>query len=89
MASIGAVSNPDHQNINIGKAGRNRWLGKRPAVRGVADEPGRPSAWRRRGPHLGRPPSGHAVGQADQGASGPAATRRRQADHPQSHHAKK
>src|SRR5690606_7498907 len=31
------------------------------------DEPGRPSAWRRRRPHLGRPPPGYAVGQADQG----------------------
>lgn len=39
MASIGAVSNPDHQNINLGKAGRNRWLGKRPHVRGVAMNP--------------------------------------------------
>lgn len=39
MASIGAVSNPDHQNINIGKAGRNRWLGKRPHVRGVVMNP--------------------------------------------------
>ncbi len=39
MASIGAVSNPDQQNINLGKAGRNRWLGKRPSVRGVAMNP--------------------------------------------------
>jgi len=39
MASIGAVSNPDRQNISIGKAGRNRWLGKRPSVRGVAMNP--------------------------------------------------
>jgi large subunit ribosomal protein L2 len=39
MASVGAVSNPDQQNINIGKAGRNRWLGKRPTVRGVAMNP--------------------------------------------------
>ena len=39
MATVGAVSNPDHQNINIGKAGRNRWLGKRPSVRGVAMNP--------------------------------------------------
>ncbi len=35
MATIGAVSNPDHSNITIAKAGRNRWLGKRPHVRGV------------------------------------------------------
>ncbi len=39
MASIGAVSNPDHQNVNYGKAGRMRWLGWRPHVRGVAMNP--------------------------------------------------
>jgi large subunit ribosomal protein L2 len=39
MATIGAVSNPDQQNIKIGKAGRSRWLGKRPVVRGVAMNP--------------------------------------------------
>src|SRR5204863_6797503 len=39
MATIGAVSNPDHSNISIGKAGRNRWLGWRPHVRGVAMNP--------------------------------------------------
>lgn len=39
MATIGAVSNPDQQNINKGKAGRNRWLGRRPSVRGVAMNP--------------------------------------------------
>ncbi|MGB1357106.1 MAG: 50S ribosomal protein L2, partial [Candidatus Puniceispirillaceae bacterium] len=39
MASIGAVSNPDQQNIKIGKAGRNRWLDKRPHVRGVVMNP--------------------------------------------------
>ena len=39
MATIGAVSNPDQQNINIGKAGRMRWLGMRPHVRGVAMNP--------------------------------------------------
>jgi len=39
MASIGAVSNPDQANQKLGKAGRNRWLGKRPAVRGVAMNP--------------------------------------------------
>ena len=38
-ATVGAVSNADNQNINLGKAGRNRWLGKRPAVRGVAMNP--------------------------------------------------
>jgi len=39
FATIGAVSNPDHANVSIGKAGRNRWLGKRPTVRGVAMNP--------------------------------------------------
>jgi large subunit ribosomal protein L2 len=39
FATIGAVSNPDHGNVSIGKAGRNRWLGKRPSVRGVAMNP--------------------------------------------------
>ena len=38
-ATIGAVSNSDHQNIKIGKAGRNRWKGRRPSVRGVAMNP--------------------------------------------------
>ena len=39
MATVGAVSNPDHQNINLGKAGRKRWLGRRPHVRGVVMNP--------------------------------------------------
>ncbi len=39
MATIGAVSNPDHQNVNYGKAGRFRWLGWRPHNRGVAMNP--------------------------------------------------
>ncbi len=39
MATIGAVSNPDNQNINLGKAGRSRWKGRRPVVRGVAMNP--------------------------------------------------
>ena len=39
MATVGAVSNPDHQNENSGKAGRSRWLGKRPHVRGGAMNP--------------------------------------------------
>ena len=39
FATVGAVSNPDHGNINHGKAGRSRWLGKRPHVRGVAMNP--------------------------------------------------
>jgi len=39
MATVGAVSNPDHSNISLGKAGRKRWMGIRPTVRGVAMNP--------------------------------------------------
>jgi large subunit ribosomal protein L2 len=39
FATVGAVSNPDHGNINLGKAGRKVWLGKRPHNRGVAMNP--------------------------------------------------
>jgi large subunit ribosomal protein L2 len=39
MATIGQVGNTDHGNVNIGKAGRNRWLGWRPSVRGTAMDP--------------------------------------------------
>jgi large subunit ribosomal protein L2 len=39
MATVGAVSNPDHMNISIGKAGRTRWLGRRPHNRGVTMNP--------------------------------------------------
>ena len=38
-ATIGVVSNPDQKNIKIGKAGRNRWKGRRPLTRGVAKNP--------------------------------------------------
>jgi len=39
FATIGAVSNPDHMNTSIGKAGRSRWLGRRPHNRGVTMNP--------------------------------------------------
>lgn len=38
-ATIGTVGNPDHENVNLGKAGRSRWLGRRPTVRGSAMNP--------------------------------------------------
>jgi len=38
-ATVGQVGNIEHENVSIGKAGRNRWLGKRPKVRGVAMNP--------------------------------------------------
>lgn len=39
MATVGAVSNPDKKNESLGKAGRSRWMGRRPTVRGVAMNP--------------------------------------------------
>ena len=39
MATIGVLSNPDQKNIKIGKAGRSRWLGRRPHTRGVVMNP--------------------------------------------------
>jgi large subunit ribosomal protein L2 len=39
LATVGQVGNLDHENVSIGKAGRNRWLGRRPHVRGVAMNP--------------------------------------------------
>ena len=39
LATLGQISNNEHDNISIGKAGRNRWLGLRPKVRGVAMNP--------------------------------------------------
>jgi large subunit ribosomal protein L2 len=39
MATIGQVGNVDHQNVRIGKAGRSRWLGRRPATRGTVMNP--------------------------------------------------
>ena len=40
MATIGQVGNTDHGNIKLGKAGRTRWMGWRPSVRGIAMDPG-------------------------------------------------
>ena len=39
MATVGQVGNTDHSNVSLGKAGRRRWLGRRPTVRGVAMNP--------------------------------------------------
>src|SRR5437764_1394946 len=39
LATVGAVSNPDHMNISIGKAGRKRWMGRMPHNRGVTMNP--------------------------------------------------
>src|ERR1700748_337939 len=55
--TIGAVSNPDHMNIAIGKAGRNRWLGRKPHKRGVSMNPvDHPHGGRARRTSAGRHP---------------------------------
>ena len=68
VASIGAVSNPDHQNVNYGKAGRMRWKGRRPHNRGVTMNPvdhphgggeGRTSGGRHPVSPWGQPTKGH------------------------------
>jgi large subunit ribosomal protein L2 len=66
MATIGTTSNPDHMNIELGKAGRSRWMGVRPKTRGVAMNPvdhpmgggeGKASGGHPRSPH-GQPAKG-------------------------------
>jgi len=68
QATVGQVGNEQHNNISIGKAGRNRWLGKRPKVRGVAMNPvdhphgggeGRTSGGRHPVTPWGKPTKGH------------------------------
>jgi large subunit ribosomal protein L2 len=68
MATVGAVSNPDHMNENLGKAGRSRHMGRRPHVRGVAMNPvdhphgggeGRTSGGRNPVSPWGQPTKGH------------------------------
>jgi len=66
-ASIGAIGNSDHQNIDIGKAGRSRHKGKAPSDARHGDEPRRPPARRWRGIDHAGPPSGHALGRPDTG----------------------
>ncbi len=67
-ATIGQVGNVEHENITLGKAGRNRWLGKRPEVRGVAMNPvdhplgggeGRSSGGRHPSTPWGKPTKGY------------------------------
>lgn len=67
-ATIGVVSNPDQKNISLSKAGRNRWLGRRPSVRGVAMNPvdhphgggeGKTSGGRHPVTPWGKPTKGH------------------------------
>ncbi|MDD9854516.1 MAG: 50S ribosomal protein L2 [Deltaproteobacteria bacterium] len=68
MASIGQVGNLEHENVRMGKAGRSRWLGRRPIVRGVAMNPvdhplgggeGKSSGGRHPTTPWGKPTKGH------------------------------
>ncbi len=68
MATVGQVGNVEHEKISLGKAGRNRWLGRRPTVRGVAMNPvdhplgggeGKASGGRHPCTPWGKPTKGH------------------------------
>ena len=92
MATVGAVSNPDNSNQNFGKAGRTRWRGKRPSVRGVVMNPidhphgggeGRTSGGRHPVTPWGKPTKGHRTRNEQddrQATSFVRATRRRSAE---------
>ena len=71
-ATIGQLGNVERTNIKVGKAGRNRWLGWRPHVRGTVMNPIDHPHGRRRGQDQGRPAPGDPLGQADQGLQDPA-----------------
>jgi large subunit ribosomal protein L2 len=68
MATVGQVGNLDHEKVSLGKAGRSRWLGRRPTVRGVAMNPvdhplgggeGKSSGGRHPCTPWGKPTKGH------------------------------
>ncbi len=65
MATIGQVGNVEHENISLGKAGRTRWLGRRPHNRGVMMNPVDHPHGGGEGTYFRRPASGDAVGAAD------------------------
>ena len=75
-ATIGEVGNEEHSLRSIGKAGANRWRGIRPTVRGICDEPGRPSAWA-----AAPTAAADATTRCRRGARRPRATRRAQQAH--------
>jgi large subunit ribosomal protein L2 len=78
MATVGAVSNPDNANQTFAKAGRTRWMGKRPLTRGVAKNP----VDHPHGGGEGRTSGGrHPMGQADQGCPHPSQQGDRQVHH--------
>ncbi len=63
-ATVGEVGNAEHEQVKIGKAGRNRWKGVRPQTRGVAMNPVDHPLGGGEGPFVGRPSGGVALGQA-------------------------
>ena len=67
LATVGQVGNLDHENVSIGKAGRSRWLGKKPHVRGVAMNPVDHPLGGGEGKTSGGRHPGDPVGGADQG----------------------
>jgi large subunit ribosomal protein L2 len=77
IATIGQVGNTDHENLVVGKAGKSRWLGRRPHVRGVAmnpvDHPHGGGEGRSKGRHpvtpWGKPTKGYRTRQAKKGSS--------------------
>ena len=65
MATVGQVGNLEHENVSLGKAGRSRWLGKRPHNRGVTMNPVDHPHGGGEGKTSGGPASGDAMGPAD------------------------
>jgi len=70
-ATIGRVSNLDHENVSSGKAGRTRWLGRRPQVRGTAMNRWTTTWWRRRKITYWTPISTFPLGLEDIGVEDP------------------
>lgn len=86
MASVGQVGNIQHENITLGKAGRSRWLGRRPKVRGVAMNPvdhplgggeGRTAGGRHPVTPWGKPTKGYKTREPKKASSSLIVTRRR------------
>ena len=61
-ATVGQVGNLEHENVSVGKAGRKRWLGRRPKVRGVVMNPVDHPHGGGEGKVTGRPPSSYTLG---------------------------
>ena len=73
LATIGQVGNTDHSNITLGKAGRKRWMGRRPEVRGVAMDPSsHPHGGGEGRSPIGMPGPKNSLGQANPGLQDPA-----------------